>query len=307
GPRRPLGYAATWREPEEAPDSQEHEPFRPHANPRGRPHRRAARLRGHAALRAWRVGRAGGPEERRARAAAGRRVGRELCGHGGRVRARGERACDLLGSPPLPREPRHRHEGRLHPAGAWALEDQRPPKAPARGLRGEPPPPQARTHRPLPAPPAGQPHPPRALGRGPGPATGGGEDPARRPLERDGRATGEGAGDRSHRLRPEPLQPERPPLRGRPARLRAPGHRLYPVAAARDRQAGASRRGARRDLRRSRRHLPAGRPRLAAGPLAGDAPDPRHLLGRAPRRERRRPRDSPRRRRGENAHALEAV
>ena len=37
-----------------------------------------------------------------------------------------------------------------------------------------------------------------------------------------------------------------------------------------------------------RRHRDAGVPRVAAGPLAGDAADPGHRVGRAPRRERRR-------------------
>ncbi|CAA9483361.1 MAG: Putative oxidoreductase, partial [uncultured Rubrobacteraceae bacterium] len=283
------------------------DPPRRHARPRRRPDRRPPRLRGHAPLRPGRVGRAGGPEGSRARAAPGRRAGRELYRHRRRVRARGKRARDLLRPPPLPREPRRRHEGRLHPAGAGPLEDQRQPQAPARGVRGEPPPPQARPHRPLPAPPARQPRPLREVDRGPGPAARGGEDPARRPLERDGRTTGGGTQDRPHSLRPEPLQPERPPLRGRPAGLRGGRHRLYPLAAARHRQAGAPRRRARGGPRPTQRHLPAGRHRVAAGQKRGDASDPRHLIRRAPRRERRRRGASPLRRGGENPHAPEAV
>ncbi len=94
----------------------------------------------------------------------------------------------------------------------------------------------------------------------------------------------------------EPLQPRRPERRRRPRRTASatasassPGSRSPPASspspAARSTRVGQA---ARRDPR-------AGGARLAAAALAGDAPDPRHLEGRAPRGEHRR--GSPRSRR----------
>ena len=65
------------------------------------------------------------------------------------------------------------------------------------------------------------------------------------------------------------------------------GHRLHPLVPARHRPAGASRAARSTDRARARRHARPDRARLAAGALAGDAADPRHLVGRAPGGERR--------------------
>ncbi len=66
------------------------------------------------------------------------------------------------------------------------------------------------------------------------------------------------------------------------------GDRLHPVVSARDRRAHQARRRAARARRlRARRNPVAGRARVAAAALAGDAADPGHGLGRAPRGKHR--------------------
>ena len=58
--------------------------------------------------------------------------------------------------------------------------------------------------------------------------------------------------------------------------VRGRGHRLHPVVPARDRRPGAPGRPARRAGAGARRHAGAARARVAARPLARDAPDPGH-------------------------------
>jgi len=44
---------------------------------------------------------------------------------------------DAEGAAPLPGRPRHRHQGRPHPAGPESLDARRPPRAPAQRVRGQ--------------------------------------------------------------------------------------------------------------------------------------------------------------------------
>ena len=85
--------------------------------------------------------------------------------------------------------------------------------------------------------------------------------------------------------RAEPLQPDRAAVGGRAGGVRARGHRLHSLVPARDRRARPPRRAARRPRAQARRRARPARARLAARPLARDAADPGHRLGRAPRGE----------------------
>ena len=109
------------------------------------------------------------------------------------------------------------------------------------------------------------------------------------------RADRRGAVHRAGRVRAELLQP-RPPRRRRPDRLpRRAGHRLRALLPARWLHPAAVRH-ARVGRRSSRRDTDGRRAGLAAAALAEHPADPRHLVRRAPARERqrRRARPSPR-------------
>ena len=115
--------------------------------PRGRP----PRLRGDAAPRSRRLGRARGPGERAARPPPRGRARHRPDRHVRRVRPGGQRAPDRRGAPSVPRGARDRDEGRLHAARPGAVGPRRPPRAPARGVRREPAAAPPRADRRLPA------------------------------------------------------------------------------------------------------------------------------------------------------------
>ena len=97
-----------------------------------------------------------------------------------------------------------------------------------------------------------------------------------------------GTQDHRRRHRPEPVQPDQSQVRGRRRLLHAGDHRLHPVVPDRRGQAEPRRRPGRADRQGHRGHPGAGRARLAAGPGADRAADPRHVERRAPGGEHRR-------------------
>ena len=129
-------------------------------------------------------------------------------------------------------------------------------------------------------------------GRGAGRPQAPGADPPRRPEQRHGRPGGRGAGDHRDRVRPEPLQPGQPQGRRVHRRPGPAGHPLRAVLPARRVHAApvvhaVGRRGA------ARGHADAGRPGMAAAPLAQYPADPRHVVAGPPSREPGRGRADP--------------
>ncbi|CAA9484189.1 MAG: Putative oxidoreductase, partial [uncultured Rubrobacteraceae bacterium] len=253
-----------------------------------RPGGEPPRLRGHEDHGRGHLGRAGGPR-------GGQEGPQALPGarhkphrHRRLLRSRRLRAPHRRDARALPGGRGDRHEGRPRAPRARGLEAQRPPRAHKGGHRGQPEASEAGDDRPLPTPS----HRPRGAGRGVARhhvgSQGRGQGTPRRALRGRGGRAAAGAADSPDRLRAEPLQPHRPGLRRRAGGVRVGRDRLYPVVPARLRLPLPAGRPGGRDRRQPRGHPRTGRPRLAAPPLAGDAPDTGHLLGRPPRRERRR-------------------
>ena len=163
---------------------------------------------------------------------------------------------------PVPGRSRDRHEGRPAPDRARPVAARRAAGAAEGVLRGEPAPAEARPHRPLPAALARPSGALRGLGRRAEGASGRGQDPARRHVERLARRARAGARDRRGRDGAEPLQPRPTATRrtcSRRARRRgsdsSPGSRSPPAGSpSRAGRSTGSRRSTTPPPRRSRWH-----------------------------------------------------
>ena len=255
-----------------------------HDGDRRRARRQPPRLRGDAAHRAGRVGRARRSRRGGARAAPGRRARCHVHRHRRLLWPGGQRAADQARPAPVRRRHRDRHQGRADPARSGEVGAVRAPGAPAPPGRAEPGSPRRRAPRPLPAPPHRPAGPAGRPARRARHAAAGGQGRshrAQRGLDPPARG---GPGDHADRLGAEPLQPGQPAGRvvGRPLR-RGPASRSS--RGSRWRRATLARPGGPLDgagARPRRQPVPAGAG-LAAAPLAGDAAHPRHVE-RRPRR-----------------------
>ena len=223
------------------------------------------------------------------RAAPRRRARRQPHRHRRLLRPVRRRAADPRGAAPLPRRPGDRHQGRPHPAGPGPVGAGRPARVPAPAGGAEPAPPRPRAHRPAPAAPH---RPARCRWR-----TRSASSPSCRARARSGTSAcprspvdeieaGTEDRRRSSRCRTATTSPTAPPsdVLEHCEREDIAFIPWFPLATGELARAGgpldADRRGARRDAAPAR----AG---LAAAPLAGDAADPGHVVGGAPRGERR--------------------
>ena len=178
-------------------------------------------------------------------------------------------------------------KGGMTRTGPGRVAARRAPRAPARGLRGIAAQAAAGQDRPL---PATRPRPQRALRgvcRRPAGPAGGGEDPPRRGLQRERRATSTGPRPSSPVVSVQNrfnLADRAPRTCWRLARARAwPSSPGSPLSAGSPGGAGRRRGG---DRRAPRGQPSPGGDRLAAAALPHDAADPGDGVGRAPRGER---------------------
>ncbi len=174
-----------------------------------------------------------------------------------------------------------------HGPDVWAAVGR--PGVPAPAVRDEPAPAAARPHRSVPAAPDRQEGAGGRPDRGSRRAARRGQDRRHRPVRGLDRAARRGPGDHRDRHRPEPLQPHRPQVRGRPRLLHPRGDRLHPVVPHRGRRPGQAGRPGGRDREAARGDRRPGGAGLAAGPRPGGAADPGYVQRRAPRGEPARP------------------
>ena len=133
-----------------------------HHRHRRRPHGQPDGLRRDADHRPRDLGRSAGPGAGQGGAPPGARARGQLHRHRRLLRPGGQRDPDRRDPLPLPGRPGHRDQGRPGPARPEPLGPGRPPRAPARGLRGQPAAAEARADPALPVP---RPRPQGAAGR----------------------------------------------------------------------------------------------------------------------------------------------
>ena len=242
------------------------------------------------------LGRAAGSRRGQGDAAARRRARRQLHRHRRLLRPRRQRDAHRRGAAPLPRRPRHRHQGRPRAHRARALARQRAARPPAR--------------RPARAACSGcaSTRSRSTSSTGPTPTCpledsigalvelqGRGQDPPHRAVATSPRPSCASA----QQVTPIVSVQNRYNVTDRGSEslvdlCEQERSAFLPWAPIHDLD-GDRRRA--RDRRASRRDADAGRARLVARPLAGDAADPRHGIGRPPRGERRGRRAASQRRR----------